>query len=156
EEVMVVWDGVSEMAQYAGNKQTTITLQSGSKPSKRIKELHGVVMAQIEAPAEPLVVVDDVLTRKDFVARGASDSAVRVLDIAKEENGQYKVRVAVTAPKREDAQAVAFGGRVVRINRGARERAKILLTAPDLEQRGLALYDAKGDPIPFVTGQAAQ
>jgi hypothetical protein len=132
------------------SRQATVTLEAAPTPSRRLKELRGVLAVQIETPLEQLLAVEDLDKQKHVSIRGSSGASVRVLEVEQEADRQYRVRFRVTLPGAENADAI--GARVVRFNRTFRERRNFL-TPSDLEERGLLVLDAQGTPLSFVTGE---
>ncbi len=67
-------------------------------PSKSLKELAGHFTAQVFAPAEALVTVENVLKANGETVKGASGGVLRVSSIVKEANGDYKLDVFAETP----------------------------------------------------------
>ena len=77
-----------------------VRLEQGKKPSKRLKELTGTVLAQVRTPPEPLVVVDDIFKAVGRTVKGPRGGAVKVLEIKREADGRVRLRFQVEAPPR--------------------------------------------------------
>src|SRR5262249_620447 len=57
-------------------RQMPVRLKPGSKPSKMLKELRGVVAAQVTTPAEPLIMVDNVLQSTGRTVKGDKGGSI--------------------------------------------------------------------------------
>ncbi len=153
-EVIVVWDGTSELPSNP-SRQALVRLRLGERPAKAIRELRGTLVADVEAPAQPLVVVDDVLKAAGKTVAGPEGSAVKVAEVKREPSGQYRLKVEVRGPPRSNDFASLPNVRVLRINQkqlgGLEDRRG--LSAKDAANRGLALLDAKGAPVALVAAE---
>jgi hypothetical protein len=78
-----------------------IRLRHGDeKPPKKLKELTGTIVAQVQTPAEALVTVERVLKSGGLVVKGERAGAVKVIDVVKEEDGHIRLKVQVEAAPR--------------------------------------------------------
>ena len=75
-----------------------LRLERGEKPSKRLKELTGTVVAQVRTPPETLVVVDNVFRAVGRSIKGPHGGAVTVLEVKLQEGGKVRLRLQVEAP----------------------------------------------------------
>jgi hypothetical protein len=154
-EVIVVWDGVSEMP-MSRSRQAPIRLRLGERPAKTIRELHGTLSAEVEAPAGPLVTVDNLLKSAGKTVRGLSDSSVKVLEVKREPSGQYQLKLEVKAPARATDFPQLPNVRVLRLNQkrwGGGLEVRQNLSAQDAANWGLAVFDAKGRLLPLASGE---
>ena len=153
EEVIVLWDGRSELPSTR-SRQAPLRLLLGERPAQRIKELHGVLSAEVEAPAAPLVTVADVCAAAGKTLQGLDGSYVKVLEAKRERSGQITLKVEVKAPPKKSNLAALTNVRIMRINRGLRglERPANTLSAPDAVSRGLALLDGKDGSLDLISG----
>ena len=148
QEVIVVWDGTTQMP-ASRSRQAQLRLKLGEKPAKQIKELSGVLAAEVEAPVGALVTVDKVLEAKGKTAKGLQDSYVKVLDAGREADGSFKLRVEVRAPSRPGDFPSLPNVRVLMVNRvrGGLQPVQETLSAQQVTDAGLAVLDAKGKPL---------
>src|SRR5262245_4827678 len=154
QEVIVVWDGQSEMP-VNKTRQATIKLRLGEKPAKTIKELRGTLSAELEAATGPLATVDKVLESAGKTFRGPEGSYVKVVEVRREPSGQYRLKVEIKSPPKKGDLPEMGNFRIVRIDRGRGgiEMPTSQLSAQEAENRGLALLDSKGQPIPLAAGE---
>ncbi|MBI1918420.1 MAG: HEAT repeat domain-containing protein [Planctomycetes bacterium] len=155
QEVIVVWDGQTEMP-VNHSRQASIKLRLGEKPATTIKELRGTLSAEVEAPTEPLVTVNKVLDSVGKSFKGPEGSYVKVVEARREPSGQYRLKVEVKAPPKKSDLPEATNWRIVRINRmrGGFEMPTATLSAQEAENRGLALLDDKGQPFALSAGES--
>ena len=151
-EVIVLWDGVSELPSTK-TRQAPLRLLLGERPAQRIRELRGVLSAEVEAPSSPLVTVADVFKAAGTTVKGLDSCYVKILE-AKRANGQVTLRVEVKGlAKRSDISGLG-NVRILRINRGLRGNVQMVnaLSAADATGRGLALLDGKGNALSLAAG----
>jgi hypothetical protein len=124
-----------------------VKLRQPLKPATRLKELSGVIVAQVRAAPQALVTVDDVLKAAGRTVQGVHGGSVRVLE-GRQEDGRVMLRLQVEPATRalSDPPVLPIRGRVI-IN--GRE-----LGADDdlLSALNFALLDDKGKP--FRTAKA--
>src|SRR5262249_49953168 len=143
-EVIVVWDGHTEFPGHDRPRQVPVRLRLGEKPARQIKELRGTLSAEVEAPAEPLVAVKDVVHAAGKLMKGPDGSYVKVLEAGREPGGQIKLKLEVKAPPRASDFSGVTNLRVLRINRRrAFIEPNVNLSATDALSRGLSLLDAR-------------
>src|SRR5262249_4343918 len=107
----------------------------------------------VEAPAEPLVAVKDVVHAAGKLMKGPDGSYVKVLEAGREPGGQIKLKLEVKAPPRASDFSGVTNLRVLRINRRrAFIEPNVNLSATDALSRGLSLLDARGQPIDLASG----
>ncbi len=114
---------------------------------KKLKELSGAVVGQVRTAHEPLVTVENVLNAAGRTVKGRLGGEVTVVEVAKEEDGQVRLKVRVERVGRgtADVPVNPFGGTVF-IN-GRRLGEEDLLSSLDFN-----LLDDKGKP--FLTVKA--
>lgn len=153
EEVLVVWDGETEMTTFPRPRTTSLGLSLGQRPARTIKELRGTLAVQAEAPLEALVRVPDLLRAEKKTFDGLSGSYVKVQEVSKDTTGQFTVRVEVRMPSKE-ADLPLGGSRMVWVNRARGLRADGgAMTPEQFEKRGIALRDAKGQALGLVSAK---
>jgi hypothetical protein len=100
---------------YAGGRHQTVVLRlkSGEKRAKSLKDLSGTLSAQVLAPTEVLLKVDNVLKAAGKTVKGEHGGSLEFVSINKDDNGDYRVQI-----RRENAPgANPFGG-AIQINGG--------------------------------------
>ena len=104
-DVIVLWDGVSELPTNK-SRQVPVRLLLGERSARKIKEFRGVLSAEVEAPAAPLVTVADVLKAVGKTVQGPDGTYVKVLEAKREPGGKVTLKVEVKGP----AKKTEFGG----------------------------------------------
>lgn len=141
---LVMDDGVP------ANEHHSVTLKTGGKPVRELAELHGVVVARVLTPAEPVLTVPHVARRgtREVVAGG---TVVQIKDVSAPIGDRVVIQVVLTTrgdatedvlnlPVRVKGQVRQF----IRINRDRRAAAG----APDLR-----LVNPAGDRVPGLSLQ---
>lgn len=153
-EVIVLWDGLSELPTNK-SRQVPVRLLLGERSARKIKELRGVLSAEVEAPSAPLVTVTDVLKAVGKPVQGPDGTYVKVLEAKREPGGKIALKVEVKGP----AKKSDFGGlgnvRIMRINRRrliAPPERLSAMSSVDAFLRGLALQDGKGNSLDLASG----
>jgi outer membrane protein assembly factor BamB len=120
---------------------------AGAAP-KKLRELSGTIVAQMRTAHEPVVTVENVLKAAGKTVAGPRGGEVKVLDVAKDEDGQIRLKVRVERVGRgaADVPVNPFGGGTVIVN-GRRLGEEDLLSSTDF-----SLLDDKGRP--FRTARA--
>lgn len=130
--------------------QVPARLKLGDRPAATIKELRGTLAAVVQTPVERLLAVDRVLESGGRTVTGPAGCFVKLIEVKKEENGQYKLCVQVKMPSQDLGLNANGGVRFVPFRNGNQE--KVLLETAGLEARGLALVDGKGQRLYLATG----
>jgi hypothetical protein len=159
-----------------GGQQASVRLKKGDKASKTIKELKGVMTAQVVTAPEAVITVENILKAEGETAKGADGGYVKVLEVSKEKDGTIKMKVEVENPPNVNSgyggypiptpggpggiqieEAIPLpagkGGAGLALGGQVDSKAYIVPAAPN----GLALLDDKGAVIPAqVTGVSQQ
>jgi hypothetical protein len=151
-EILIIWDGMTELpANFLGEGcQVPVRLRLPERPGRRLKELHGTIALRVQTAPEPLVTVDGVLQTVGQAVPGGAGSALKVIEVGREEKGEVKLRVEVTPPPWD----LVVGGLPARLILSSRWgwRGNRGTPAPQpvgVEQ--LALLDARGRKIPLAS-----
>jgi hypothetical protein len=139
--------GPEEPRPIGNQRHTTVRLAPGSRPAQRLTELSGSVSILAYAPAEALVVVDNVLKANGRTAKGAKAGVLHVIEVRRDADGQVKLRFEAEPPSRllSDGSApppnrnIIINGQPV----GGKEDS--------LSAVNFALLDAKGRSFDIVT-----
>jgi hypothetical protein len=90
-------------------------LKEGEKYSKSLTELSGTVTASILTESAPIITAPDILKAAGKTFKGGDNGQIKVVEVAKDENGRITIRMELQAP----ADVVAAPGL---IGRGAMRR----------------------------------
>jgi len=159
-----------------GGQQASVRLKKGDKASKTIKELKGVINAQIVTAPEAVITVENILKAAGETAKGADGGYVKVLEVSQEKDGTIKMKVEVENPPNinngngvypiptpggpggiQIEEAIPLpagkGGAGLAVELPVESKAYIVPVAAN----GLSLLDDKGAVIPAqVTGVSQQ
>jgi len=75
-----------------GNHIVPVRLKKGDKASKSLKELTGVLSAQVLAPAAPAITVEKIMEAAGKNVKGAEGGEIRVKEVTKNPNGQITIK----------------------------------------------------------------
>jgi RNA polymerase sigma factor (sigma-70 family) len=127
-------------------------LKRGETSGKGLRELAGELSAEVVTAPAPVVTVEDLLRAGGKGFRGERGGSLTVLDVAREDAGQVKVRLKLAAP----ADVVAAAGvtwPVRGVRKGSGRGGLIIVIggdpgplAPDFGP-GLLLFDGKGEAV---------
>ena len=81
-----------------GNQVATVRLKKGEKASKSLKELTGVISAQILTPATPAITAEKILEAAGKEFKGAEGGKLKILQVTRAANGQITVRFELEQP----------------------------------------------------------
>ncbi len=76
-----------------GQNLVLVRLKKGEKFVPTIREMRGTVSLKIRTPVEAIITVDNILKAKGESVKGKGDAQLKIIDVAKEENGDIKVEV---------------------------------------------------------------
>jgi hypothetical protein len=95
-----------------------VRLKTGAKPSKKLAELSGTIVASVQSPPLPLVEIKNVLKAKGQTFKGARGGSVKVVETSRGENGEIQLRIQVQTPAGQvnDGTAAALGNATIIIN----------------------------------------
>ena len=84
--------------QGAASHFTPIQLKKGEKAAKTLKEVSGVINAQIMAPAQPIITVDNIMKMAGKEVKGKDGGLIKMVDVTRAANDQVRVRFEFEAP----------------------------------------------------------
>ncbi|HEV3260092.1 MAG TPA: HEAT repeat domain-containing protein [Gemmataceae bacterium] len=142
---MVVWsmDGSYSQPQPKDPRQVPVHLRLPRYRSKKLRQLSGVVSAQVVSPPMPLITVHDVLRAAGRTINGPDGHLIKVIDAKRQLNGQVRIQVRI------DTRRPNFGGGPAMMVMGGGMMA--MESSPSSAGPGnLALKDAQGRSFPLV------
>jgi hypothetical protein len=83
---------------FFGNTMIPLHLKKGEKESKSLKELTGVISAQVLAPAAAAITADKIMDAAGKEFKGAEGGKIKVLEVTKADNGQITVKFELEQP----------------------------------------------------------
>lgn len=100
-----VWDpsGYGGAVEPSDPRHLAVRLRVGPSGSRRVKELEGVLTAQVQTPAEPLLSVEDVTRAVGKTEPGPHGGWLRVAAASRDANGVVKVQGQISYPPSEEA-----------------------------------------------------
>jgi hypothetical protein len=121
-----------------------VRFKVAGKPSQVLKEVQGMVAAQVQTPHQPLITVENVLKSQDRTFKGPDGSFLKVVEVSRMDHGQLKLRVQVRPPPMgmNGMQMFGGGGRVFVQRFNGRMAVMAMQEASGLQN--LTLQDAKG------------
>jgi len=151
----------------AGSTQTGVRFKKGNKSSKSLREVKGVLAVVAQAEAQTLLTVDKVIkSSADDVFEFGDGGKVKVLKVAKNDEGQVDLQVELTVPTGvipagtpiRAGRAMRAGGGAVfdtfKVSHGNSPPTGSAKEATNGGYGGLNLLDDKGHAIPCVANSA--
>jgi len=92
-----------------GKQPVSVKLKLGKEPAQKVKELHGILVGQMQTPLEPLLIVDNVLQMAGQTFKGSDGAVVKVGEITRDKDGRTQLDVEFQSAPMEDALQLAFG-----------------------------------------------
>jgi len=121
------FNGVGAASQYA-----VIQLKKGEKASKTLKEVTGVITAQVMTAAQPAITVDNIMKMVGKEVKGKDGGLIKVAEATRAANGQVRVRFEFEAPGNAGNAGNPFGVIVPNI------RIQPIAPAPPVPPQGQA------------------
>jgi hypothetical protein len=81
-----------------GGQQLPIWITAPERKPKALKEIHGWISAQVQLGPQPLLGVDNILQAAGQLTKGAEGGYLKVLEVARLDDGQVRVRAEMQAP----------------------------------------------------------
>jgi hypothetical protein len=79
-------------------RQLAMRFKAGAQPAKSFRELSGNFTAQIIAPPEPLIIMDNVVKAAGTSVAGKSGGTLKLQSVEKLAGGDYKLQMYIEAP----------------------------------------------------------
>jgi hypothetical protein len=94
-----------------GHIPVPVRLKKGNQDAKMLKEMEGVITAQVWGTPQAMITVDDVLQATGKTIKGAAGGSITVHEVKREKDGSLKVRLEMeTPPNVLPAGQPAWGG----------------------------------------------
>jgi hypothetical protein len=119
-----------------------VRLRTGPDPVKRLRELEGVLTAQVQTPPEDLLRVDNVLQAAGRTVPGPHGGWLKVVEVARDVSGVVKVHGEIAYPLREDGLANGMG-----LGGAGRQIVFLMPAAGAGEVPAVELRDTRGQPF---------
>lgn len=78
-----------------------VRLRLASKPSQKLKELHGTLLGQVETAPEPLLTLDAIIKAANQTILGKDGSVLKIGEVSRDDQGLVKVAIDFQAPTPE-------------------------------------------------------
>jgi hypothetical protein len=137
-----------------------LQLKLGEKQAKGLKQVKGSVTVETLTPPEALITVDNVLKAVGNTVKGAKGGSLKVIEIKKDNNGNYHFRFELDRPQGVNGGMNPFGGigampggggiQIQQIQIQIRGNAAVAMPAFFQNGSGIALLDAKGKAYQMV------
>jgi hypothetical protein len=122
-------------------RRLPVRLRLADKPSRTLKEISGLLTAEVETPPEPLLTIAGIARTEGRTFKGEDGLAIKVMEVKRLTSGQVNLQVEVTLPAHLALpNDVGFRGRR-RFNR------RLALASWSSSMGQLELTDAKGRPF---------
>src|SRR5262245_2252650 len=128
-------------------RQAAVLLRPGDRPAKMLKELSGTLVVLVQVPPQELAAVDNVLRAAGKPVAGAGGSSLKVLEIAREDDGEVRLRLLVDSPPRGLDDKSALPSNLVMMVNGRTVGAG---NDEPLSALNFALLDDRGRPFQAV------
>ncbi len=157
--------GYAGPGMYYGNSMVPTRLKKGAKDPKSLKELRGTVTLKMRTGIEDLVAVENILKAKGESVRGKGESTLKVVDVAKADNGEITVQVELQFSTEVQPQVQQPGGvpqlppppaAPLPVPPQGGIRGGLPRTPAVYNYLGLDLVDAKGGALQLVKLQVTQ
>lgn len=113
----LLWDPQTGQPTAAGVRQLPVHLKLADKPTRVLKEVEGVVLAQVQTPPRALLSVDNILKAAGQAVKDPADGKrMKILEVKEQTGGNVSIRLQLEDPMGLPG-LIAFNRRgVMRIN----------------------------------------
>jgi hypothetical protein len=148
DDVMVVWDGQSDIPLGNAPQRFALAIPVGDGTGKALREIRGTVAGWIRTAPEPLVTIDDLAKAVHRTQTGPEGCRLKVVECKREDDGLYKVQIDLTPP-RSPSLLDLLQGRLMRPNRRFIEK---VVSNVDAATSPFILSNEKSEALSFVNG----
>ena len=141
----VLWDPQTGTQALVGSREMPVRFKKGEKPSRMLKELEGVLVAQVQAPPRVVISVSNILKAAGQTVKGSDGKSIKILEIETHANGTVAVNFRLEDPSGLRG-VMAMNRRVVMRANGVVMRRALAGIEDSTSQvdSGFALQDANG------------
>jgi hypothetical protein len=128
-----------------------IRLKLAATPSRLLKEIKGVLSAEVQTPPEPRLTVEHILQAGGKSIRGSNGEVLRILQVGQQADGAYRVHIDFEDPSGSSDPLLAGPGR--RILMRARPNGLVnggMVQGPLPGAASWSLLDRSGLPLSLV------
>jgi hypothetical protein len=81
------------------HQQIPVYIKKGEKASKSLKEISGVIKADVLSEPKAVITTDDVFKSANKTFKGGEKGEIKIIEATKAENGQVQVKIEMTQPQ---------------------------------------------------------
>jgi hypothetical protein len=130
------------------NRSTQVPIRlHASKDVKKLKEVHGLVAAEVLTPMQPLITVEDILNASDKTVPGKGGGSLKVSEVKRDDKGQVTLQVVVEKPAAPQAEVIAAQ---MRMRWGGGIPVQAQLNDVNAVGKTLSLVDEKGQAFKLI------
>ncbi|HMC65894.1 MAG TPA: hypothetical protein VKI65_13225 [Gemmataceae bacterium] len=133
----------------ASTRQFPVRLKPGNKPSTALKEVHGVIAARVQTPAQPLLTVDNILQSAGRTIRGDKGGSLKVLESEVGKDGLVRMHILFDPPA-ETQQP--FGWHAAKV-RFLAVNGKLVQETDNGVGQYMSLLDTAGKPYKLASAE---
>jgi hypothetical protein len=89
---------IPSAVQNSYRQSVSVRLKAGDKPAQVLKQLKGNLAADMVTPPEALLAMDNILKAAGKTVKGKRGGWLKVLEVKKDDNGNYQVRYQLEPP----------------------------------------------------------
>ena len=133
----------------ASTRQFPVRLKPGNKPSTALNEVHGIIAARVQTPAEPLLTVDNILQAAGRTFRGDKGGSLKVLESEVGKDGLVRMHILFDPPA-ETQQP--FGWHAAKV-RFLAVNGKLVQETDNGVGQYMSLLDTAGKPYKLASAE---
>jgi hypothetical protein len=135
------------------SREFPLRLKKNEASAKALREIRGVIFAQVQTPNEPVIKADKILQAESRTFKGPENSYLKVHEARKTDGGQIKLRVTVRAPSMSDEATAMMGGAIFVRRFNGRMAFIAQQEAENVAAQSLSLQDANGRSYHLVSAE---
>lgn len=126
------------------SREFMLRLKKNEAAAKVLREIRGVVFAQVQTPNEPVIKADKILQAEGKTFKGPENSYLKVHEARKTDGGRIKLRVTLRAPLLSEEATAMMGGAIFVRRFNGRMAFMAQQEAEKVAAHNLSLQDANG------------
>jgi hypothetical protein len=121
--------------------------------TKALREVQGVLFAQVQTPQEPLIRADKILQAEGKTYKGPEDSYLKIHEVRQDDRGQVQLRITLRTPSMSDDALGMMGGAIFVRRFNGRMAFMAQHESENVASQNLALQDTKGQAFQLTSAE---
>jgi hypothetical protein len=137
----------------APTREFPVRFKLAERGIKELREIQGVLFAQVQTPQEPLIRADKILQAEGKTFKGPADSFLKIHEVRQNDRGQVQMRVTLRRPSMSEEALAMMGGAVFVRRFNGRMAFLAQQEMETVAAQNLSLHDSKGQAFQLTSAE---